>query len=734
MGVTQIRWRFSWKQFSLADQNASAILGRNSGSEPTVTWGSEALAHVVSSVFFQMFKDEDITAILQSIMKPHMPQFYTPASFVALLGLVQRQHHTSSWEDFFVKVIDAISTDPFALKSQYAQEVFLQMHIQRLFTGYVLQEALRSSSLHIPSSWRNGFGNSLPYTIPLVFRIPRDRYGVILKEFNPVEACSDIVFEINVVCPPVHNRYSVIHLAFADQCQTEAIPSTWRQSSDLLVFVHLPTWTILMSSRKATEISLRLHCDIVTIRQFGHVLHELTIFQTSIFNEEYVIPIFTEKSLPIIPSQTPPTSMDRMICSEPFRTCLPKINLLNDRLEATTRIDLMTTSKNLLAAGVKVEPFQRSPCTLGVRLGRLKMEVILPFPATMSSSRFRLARKSGWIEVITPIVLCNPTGSAFPRFPVIVGNDAQFYAWNLPRLSLRLLPELDLLKKGDLSWINMNLSSAFSSRERSLHNRHLKALTTGDVLADVKENLFSLFTMSAGVGRTATSKIDGPQKVFFIDLEDLGVICVIFVVGMRLELHDGTLVVDSFVLPLEPPLVARLNKELARLSAEECVGLRGTREAYELWTKYIKASVERCRVWNHRRGCLGTSENEIHSREDRSSYQQFLCDCGKGKVTEEFKRARGWRAFSPFVTRCLITPIFSVPWRESSIPLDLGEGSNLKFKSGEKVNGSSCCVCNAKEAKSGEKLMQCIRCKKATYCSRECQRKDWKQHKVHCQI
>ena len=137
------------------------------------------------TLFFQMFKDEDITAILQSIMKPHMPQFYTPASFVALLGLVQRQHHTSSWEDFFVKVIDAISTDPFALKSQYAQEVFVQMHVQRLFTGSVLQEALRSSSLHIPPSWRNSFGTSLPYTIPLVFRILRDRYGVTVPRHIP---------------------------------------------------------------------------------------------------------------------------------------------------------------------------------------------------------------------------------------------------------------------------------------------------------------------------------------------------------------------------------------------------------------------------------------------------------------------------------------------------------------------------------------------------------------------
>lgn len=104
------------------------------------------------------------------------------------------------------------------------------------------------------------------------------------------------------------------------------------------------------------------------------------------------------------------------------------------------------------------------------------------------------------------------------------------------------------------------------------------------------------------------------------------------------------------------------------------------------------------------------------------------------KVTKDFERVREWRAFAPFVTRCLFTPVFPVPWMESILPLDLDKHrsaiSKLESESLEKEKG--CYVCNAKEAKSGGKLMICTGCRKVTYCSQECQKKDWKQHKIIC--
>ncbi|KAK4541986.1 hypothetical protein LTR36_007186 [Oleoguttula mirabilis] len=43
-----------------------------------------------------------------------------------------------------------------------------------------------------------------------------------------------------------------------------------------------------------------------------------------------------------------------------------------------------------------------------------------------------------------------------------------------------------------------------------------------------------------------------------------------------------------------------------------------------------------------------------------------------------------------------------------------------------------CGACTAEEGKGGSPLLQCGRCKTQRYCSKECQRKDWRAHKVGC--
>lgn len=51
-------------------------------------------------------------------------------------------------------------------------------------------------------------------------------------------------------------------------------------------------------------------------------------------------------------------------------------------------------------------------------------------------------------------------------------------------------------------------------------------------------------------------------------------------------------------------------------------------------------------------------------------------------------------------------------------------------KEGEVV--ARCAKCNAKKHESGQNLLTCGRCKTAKYCSGECQKADWKEHKGGC--
>lgn len=727
----QLRWRLTWKDMLLSDGHVKDIC-----TTPLIpTWDADSLAQTLVSIYSEMFKEEDISGILESVKNLRVTLIHhTRASFVAMLKFVQRRHHTANWSELFDKVIGLVSSgNPASPKAQGAQEFFLQLHLQRLHTGYVLHESLKRSPLHIPDSWPANFRPSdLTPAIPFLFRIPAARFQPIIKEFNPVTARSDIVFEVNVVCNPFHNKYSILQFGLSDQIQVGDIPLTWREAKDPVVYVYLPTWTILMLSRKVSEISLGLRYNFVNWNMFGSVLGpELIVFQTSIWNTEFVISKFTQQ-FPPVDSNHAPNTVSSVISGPGFRVSAPRIARANGRLEATIRIDIIEGNKDRLTAGQKVDMVQNSPCTLCVIIGNSKTEIAIPFPTHHSISRLRIARKSGWIEVVAPFAT-SFSGSPFnfEKFPVIKESNGGYYSWNLSRLSHRLLPQLNLSTTNDLRWINTYSSSAFSVGERTLRENHLKDLSTGDALVDMKENIHSLILMASGVGHFPNSKAEA-QKVFFLEMHTAGVMSIIFVMGMRLDQNDCTLVVDSYILPLFPELVSRYSKELAVLRDKRAVVLRCTVDSYRLWTLYIKASVERSRSWKHRFDCTGKLQDGMPDH-----LQQFLCRCGAGKVTKEFERVKDWKAFAPFVTRCLITPLFPVQCMESIMPENFTKLVSAALSSATSDGSSDndekrCLTCKAKEGRSGGKLLTCKGCWKAVYCSKECQKIDWKIHKAAC--
>jgi hypothetical protein len=716
-GLVQLHWRLAWKDITLGDQRITTICK----TPPLPSWDTDSLAHSLVSLYNGMFKDEDFSTILNKKPDSHlMPKHYNRASFVALLKMVQSRYHSTNWSDVINKFIDLISKDnPFSLQSQGAQELFLQLHLQRLHTTYVMQEALKSE-IYIPDAWKDVFRQSpLPLTIPILFRIPRAACQHILNEFNPIQAVTDIVFEIVVSSPPISNSYCSLQFVFANQ--VSCLPAKWSNSQDLIAYVFIPTWTIFTRSRRDTSISLALSANLPVIQQFFPLLGPgLTIFKTSLSNTEYVIPKFTQQ-FPSVSCITPVVAISA-ISRTGFRSSVPKITAVDGKIQTTIRIDVTGHNKSKLESGEQVDSSQNSSCTYCVILGNSNMEIVLPFPSEYCRSHVRIARKSGWIEVVTKFST-NASGSSFnfASFPIIKEAKGCYYSWNLPRLSSQLLPRLKLSTNNN-NWIKMNISAAFSIRERVVRERHLKDQVSGDIMVDLKENIFSLF-IEAG-----KSKLEHP-KVFFLHMQNSGIMTLIFLVGMRLDSNSSTIVADSYILPLNPILVSTLRKELSILRANGGIPLPCTANSYELWTLYIKATVERSRTWEHCENCTGKLQD---GRVDH--LQQFLCRCGAGKNVRDFEEIREWKVFLPFVTHCLFTPIFPVQCMESSIDMDSSKfgsmslGGNLKELDVDK----SCFKCGIKEIAAGGKLMSCMGCGTAMYCSKKCQKKDWKHHKLSC--
>lgn len=57
----------------------------------------------------------------------------------------------------------------------------------------------------------------------------------------------------------------------------------------------------------------------------------------------------------------------------------------------------------------------------------------------------------------------------------------------------------------------------------------------------------------------------------------------------------------------------------------------------------------------------------------------------------------------------------------------------IKGVGGPAQEALQCRNCGKTEAKNGGVLKKCMRCLKVRYCSAECQKKDWKKHRMECE-
>jgi ankyrin repeat protein len=69
---------------------------------------------------------------------------------------------------------------------------------------------------------------------------------------------------------------------------------------------------------------------------------------------------------------------------------------------------------------------------------------------------------------------------------------------------------------------------------------------------------------------------------------------------------------------------------------------------------------------------------------------------------------------------------------EYGTPLDQAVQQGHYTVAEKLIRYTSQCACCQKQATATVKLLACSRCKKTFYCSSQCQKQDWKQHKQTC--
>jgi hypothetical protein len=239
-----------------------------------------------------------------------------------------------------------------------------------------------------------------------------------------------------------------------------------------------------------------------------------------------------------------------------------------------------------------------------------------------------------------------------------------------------------------------------------------------DVRVNFKDSLFSMFMHFTGLQ-------GGQSRVFGINHPTGGGVHILFFIScLRLEIANHTAVLDTAVLPLTDRLMPRIDPFLAALTNMGFYNINVDDDELRLWKELLPALVERCRQWEHRPSCEYMAKAQIPLSVENG--QAPLCSCGNGRFPPRFiSGIPKWDLVSKYAVRAAISPSFSVPFVEQIFEGDRAEKVADTF-------GSRCRNCGKGKSSDGVNLLRCSRCSIAKYCSPECQRADWKEHKKLC--
>ncbi|KAG7294098.1 hypothetical protein NEMBOFW57_004161 [Staphylotrichum longicolle] len=101
------------------------------------------------------------------------------------------------------------------------------------------------------------------------------------------------------------------------------------------------------------------------------------------------------------------------------------------------------------------------------------------------------------------------------------------------------------------------------------------------------------------------------------------------------------------------------------------------------------------------------------------------------RLPEGFVTLPEWETAARYATRVAISPVYASPLVEDVIPPGMAKAAADKGE-GEGAVMMACRKCGKIGGTPGVKLRKCARCLEVAYCSPECQKTDWKKHRMEC--
>ncbi|KAF7529978.1 hypothetical protein PCG10_004953 [Penicillium crustosum] len=738
----QVFSRIAWKRPLNSGDVAINTLG-------LIHFDSAGLAQVLYRVLLTMFADADVSKLLARMQSPQTQSLptYNRASFVAFLCLVKTRT-SADWDKAMEDLLDLMNQDTSpAFANTYMQELCLWMHLKGLHSVDILKRSPHSLTGHSQTGTLQGWQN-MPPMVSVTLRVPRSKLDPFIAETIKVG-----------VTPPLHailqsspraasqwqNMFAETQIGFGTlnakgsrhsdsfEVEIEEDQLGWKGKSPMFISFYVPSWILLQEPCTAT-VSLAIPHSPTTTRIFASSLgRNLSIFTAK---QEEVAHVYITKNQP---HQSDVMSIHGFYSEDVKNEVGPDGNsettitaTVNEKTgqisSFTTRVQILSEqSKALLKDGSRITQSLRSPFNYALSLKNgPSFNANFPAPVLDSTVRVRIARKSSYLELVADVAK-SKDWSALRSFMYPVFLDSGSPAlWNMPHVNLSSLPTIDLNNPSSerLQWLRTHLPTMWSAPETAVKfNPSLPAPPNTRARVDFKDGLFHIFLGFSGTA--------GPQaSVYGIDCpEEKGVQMLVFVSKMLLDISNRTTVLDAAVLPLYTDLMPQIMPALQAMasSTHSPKSIRTSRDELHLWKEALPAWTERCRSWSHKPSCEYVATGKIPL--SIKFGERVLCSCGKGTVPTDFMpEFGGWKALAKHCVRMAISPAFASALVDK--PIDLSALSSASDAIGQDLNG--CQVCGKDEDANGSALMNCSRCHKAKYCSRDCQKVDWKKHKKVC--
>eukprot|EP00752_Nemacystus_decipiens_P005603 g5071.t1 len=405
----------------------------------------------------------------------------------------------------------------------------------------------------------------------------------------------------------------------------------------------------------------------------------------------------------------------------------------------------------------------RDPCTVRVKLGGgLSVTTRLPFPTSKPSAmRIKMSRRQGYVHLTIPL-LRGQLQAAFSltTYTPDVEGGAPRRSLTLPSTvfwppcaPLSSLPRLDLKAE----WAHNKVMGPFSFNRTELQMRDTASPNMkggkGVAMLGVKESLLTIAVMGTEKDDDDLPVWPHPWVCLTEAHRDDGPAIWIWLNEVLLDSSNEALVLDCCVMPVSNRIghaaTAQLMESIELQYGSNIVKSKAYPGELELWAALLPVAVERARQsYTHTADCSYAESSDARLTK-QSDPSRSLCSCGKGKDLPpwfmhsiELANAMGERVpVHPLFYRAALSPLYVPPdttaFIDKAMMTDLinnrmtgaagGAGGAGGGGGAAASSGTACAKCG----ETGKTLV-CTRCKKASYCSKECQVSHWKTHKPAC--